>query len=119
MNSRGEKVDDELEKQNFTHAGKILAEIWSGTVIDGHPTVAEYIVPKEEDATQITKKSPEWCATVHVQESQYFLQIVKCTDKSCCSEPRSSYFSLIKDRFLPSPVPLSQTIDGLYMFLIG
>ena len=41
------------------------------------------------------------------------LQIVKCEDRNCCSIPRSSYFNLIIDHFLPPPLPLSQSDDGL------
>jgi hypothetical protein len=41
------------------------------------------------------------------------LQIVKCRDIECCGKPRSSYFSLIPDRFLPPPIPITQTMDGL------
>ena len=29
-----------LEKKNFKAAGEILADIWSESVIDGHPVVA-------------------------------------------------------------------------------
>ena len=71
LNAQGQTVDEKLEEQNFAHAGKVLADIWSSTVIDGFPTVAEYIDPKEEDPTEITRKSPEWCAK-HIQESRHF-----------------------------------------------
>lgn len=50
---------------------------------------------------------------VHAQTSQYLTQIVKCTDNKCCSKPRSSYFSVLRDRFLPPPVPVAQTSEGL------
>ena len=111
LNSAGETVDEDLEEENFAHAGKILADIWSKTVIDGHPTIAEYIDPTEE-APQMIERSQAWYAN-HVQESQYFLQIVKCLDSSCCDPPRNSFFVLIKDRFLQPPLPLVQTSDGL------
>lgn len=81
-------------------------------MIDGYPTVAEYVNPDEGDNQEIITKSSIWHAK-HVQESQYFLQIIKCKDTACCSPPRSSYFSLVKDRFLPPPLPLAQTNDGL------
>lgn len=110
LNSQGKTIDSELEQKNFAYAGKILGEIWSGTVIDGHPTIAEYV--DEEEEVQISEKDPFW-HTQHVQESQYLLQIVKCSDRACCEQPRSSYFSVIKERFLPPPLPLLQTTDGL------
>ena len=50
---------------------------------------------------------------VHVQSSQYMTQIVKCSDNKCCSKPRSSYFSVVTDRFLPPPLPIVQTSEGL------
>ena len=81
LNSKGETIDPELEKKNFMHAGKVLAEIWSGMIIDGHPVLAEYI--NEEVDEEILKKSLEWKSN-HVRESQYFLQIVKCADENCC-----------------------------------
>ena len=111
LDSRGNTVDCDLEIKNFEHAGKVLAEIWSNTVIDGHPVVAEYINHTDHQ-TPLIEKSQQWCQT-HVRESQYMLQIIKCNDISCCSPPRSSYFSVIKDRFLPPPMPIVQTADGL------
>ena len=54
----------------------------------------------------------KWRST-HVRESQYFTQIMKCDDRRCCRIPRSSYFTLFPARFLPPPVPLHQTSDGL------
>ena len=35
FNSRGETVNNKLEKVNFAKAGQTLASIWSNTVIDG------------------------------------------------------------------------------------
>ena len=43
LNSQGKTINTDLERKNFAHAGKLLAEIWSDTVIDGHPTVSEFI----------------------------------------------------------------------------
>lgn len=71
-------VDEELEKINFEHAGKVLAEIWSETVIDKYKTIAEYVSP---DANQveddIEPATQEW-RRVHVREGHYFLQ-ASCT----------------------------------------
>ena len=58
------------------------------------------------------EKSANW-QNNHVQESQYFLQIVICNDRTCCDAPRSSYFSLMNQPFLPPPLPLAPTDDGL------
>ena len=111
LNSQGITEDIELEKRNFAHAGQILAEVWSNTVINGHPTIAEYIEP-DENCQNIIDKDQEWMAT-HVKESQYCLQIVKCKNETCCSPFRSSYLTILNDRFLPPPMPIVQTIDGL------
>ena len=46
LDSQGKTIDEELEKQNFEFAGKTLAELWSQVVIDGFPTISEYIDPE-------------------------------------------------------------------------
>ena len=112
LNSKGETIDKEMEIQNFSYAGKILAEIWSNTVIDGNSVVAEYIDPIDRSDINVIEKSALW-KKQHVQESQYFLQIVKCKDNACCEVPRSSYFSVLNGQFLPPPLPLVQSADGL------
>ena len=112
LNSKGETISKELEGKNFSYAGKILSELWSNTVIDGNSVVAEYVEPIDRTDIHVIEKSAIWQKN-HVQESQYFLQIVKCKDEDCCGVPRSSYFSLLKQQFLPPPLPLVQTEDGL------
>lgn len=114
LDEQGRTVDADLERRNFEAAGLTLSEIWSDVVIDGHPTVAEYIDPakSEMDPSTLLKKDQEWINR-HVRTSQYFTQIVKCLDTSCCSAPRSSYFSILPQRFLPPPFPVVQTGEGL------
>ena len=103
-------VDKDLELKNFEYAGRTLAEIWSGLLIDGNPVVVEFI---EDDAPVIVgTKSEEWKAC-HVRQSQYFLQIVKCTDPKCCSSFQSSYLKVVPKRFLPSPLPVVHTRNGI------
>ena len=36
-------IDPQLEKKNFIHTKKILAEIWLGMIIEGQQILAEYI----------------------------------------------------------------------------
>ena len=60
------------------HAGQILAEIWSGMIIDSHPVLAKYINEKVKE--EILKKCLEWKIN-HIGESQCFFQIVKCQEK--------------------------------------
>lgn len=38
-------VDETLERKNFQYAGEALAEVWSNTIIDKFPVVAEYVKP--------------------------------------------------------------------------
>ena len=37
LNENGETVDEALELENFDHAGRTLAEVWSNIAFDGHP----------------------------------------------------------------------------------
>lgn len=105
LNHNRETVDIELEKKNFEKAGDVLAEIWSSVVIDGYKTTACYIDPGTEyDEAQ--GADARW-KTNHIREGHYFLQIVKCDDRNCCSAPRSSLFSLI-NRFVPAPLCYEQ-----------
>lgn len=100
LSEKGETIDSDLELKNFEEAGKILANIWSDTVIDKYETVAQYVLPEDSvlEAPQIV--SADWKAK-HVRESHYFLQIVKCPDRKCCSAVRSSYFNILK-QFIPA-----------------
>lgn len=41
LDNQGHTLDTDLEKVNFSYAGKALAEVWSDTIIDGYETVAE------------------------------------------------------------------------------
>ena len=88
----------------------------SDIVIDGCPTVAEYIVPDEDatenDSNDLITKDEEW-RSKHIRESHYLLQICKCEDVNCCSAKRSSLFRVIKDGFLPPPISVKQTKNGL------
>ena len=88
LDSQGKTIDEELELKNSIRAGEILAELWSEIIIDGHPVVAEFV---DEDPCDINVvKSEEWKAN-HVRQSQYCLQIVKCTDNKCCVPFQASY----------------------------
>ena len=60
---------------------QILVKLWSKLVINDHPVVVEFVRQKPSGIT-ITK-SEEWKAN-YVRESQYLLQIVKCTGTACC-----------------------------------
>ena len=109
LDAKGVTVDKDLELKIFEYAGRTLAEIWSGLVIDGKPIVAEFI----DDAPVIVgTKSEEWKAC-YVRQSQYILQIVKCTDPKCCSSFQSSYLKVVPKRFLPPPLPVVYARNGI------
>ena len=114
LDNSGKTIDDDLEIQNFAEAGKVLASIWNDVEIDKYPVVAHYISPPASDTvihSMPAEASQEWRAT-HVRESQYCLQVVRCTDITCCSPWRSSLHQLLPGRFLPNPVPAKQNSEG-------
>ena len=79
-------------------------------MLDGNPAVVEFI---EDDAPVIVgTKSEKWKAC-RVRQSQYFLQIVKCTDSKCCSSFQSSYLKVVPKLFLPAPLPVAHTHNGI------
>ena len=110
LNSKGETVDSELENKYFIHEGEVLAEVLSGMMIDRHPVLAEYF--DDEADQEIPKKSQEW-KSIHVCESQYFLQIVKCKDRNCFQPFHSSYLKIVNDRFLPFPIAVIRSAAWL------
>ena len=66
LNTKREGTDIQLKIRKFSHTGEILAETWSGVIIDGYPVLVKYI--SECNADDVTTKSQEWKA-VHEQES--------------------------------------------------
>ena len=38
---------------------------------------------------------------------------LKCTDPKCCSSFQSSYLKVVPERFLPSPLPVVHTRNGI------
>ncbi|KAF2890364.1 hypothetical protein ILUMI_15809 [Ignelater luminosus] len=43
LDARGRTIDKVLEKKNFEAAGRILAEVWDRTVIDGFEVIAHHV----------------------------------------------------------------------------
>ena len=106
-------IDTTLEKRNFSKAGHVLAEVWSRTVIDKEPVIAEYIEP-EEVCPSPRLMSEQW-KSVHIRASQYLLQIVKCNDIQCCKPRRSTISNVLPNRFIPSPVKYGKNEQGVFM----
>ena len=113
LNNSNKTVDEDLEKENFKAAGEILAKIWSESVIDDHPVVARYVdIPDTPRDAVECDKSEEW-KSVHVVQSQYMLQIVKCSNEKCCKPFRTNFLEYFPNRFLPPPIPIVATPSGL------
>ncbi|CAF3854357.1 unnamed protein product [Rotaria sordida] len=53
-----------------------------------------------------------WCAT-HVFQTQYTIQIIRCTKTECCGPWRSNYIQVFPHRFLPPPVPFDRSSAGV------
>ncbi|GBP23662.1 hypothetical protein EVAR_80279_1 [Eumeta japonica] len=79
--------------------------------IDNYDVSAEYRQPK--DSMQDPVEPILAWYNVHVRESQYFLQVIKCADESCCSPPRSALKSVFTYTFMPPPCPILQTPSKL------
>ena len=109
LNASNKTIDIDLEKKNFKAAGEILASVWSETVIDGHPVYAEFRPAGSE--LEFLVKPQRWI-DVHVRQSKYLLQVVKCNDTSCCAAKRVDFEKIIGGRFLPPPIPLKTTTGG-------
>lgn len=107
-------IDEQLELKNFRRAGEVLSEVWNKVVIDTYSTTARYIDPEDSecDFETMIRKDVAW-QDRHIRRSQYFLQIVKCLDQTCCKPFKSSYLKVIPDRYLPLPVFLSQSENRL------
>lgn len=105
LDSSGKTVDVEKEKKNFEAAANVLSEVWNSTVIDDYPVVAKYQAPGSERISSEVCQS--WKRT-HMRCSTYLCQIVKCDDRSCCTPKRSNIGSILKNHFLPVPVPVSE-----------
>lgn len=54
----------------------------------------------------------EWFST-QVRTNQYLTQIVKCFDVKFYQKVLSLFFSIVPIGFLPTPIPVCQTVEGL------
>lgn len=85
------------------------------TKLDKISTIfSRYVDPENSgmEESSILKKDGKWYDR-HVFQSQYFLQILKCSNIRCCKERRSSLFTFLPSNGMPSPIPIKQTNDGL------
>ncbi len=90
--------------------------MWSELTIDSYSVTCQYIEPvdKKDSSSSLDPNTLDlkWLR-VHVRQSQYLLQIVKCDDLKCCSKWRTSYSKVILQRFLPAPFPFKVSPDGI------
>ena len=111
LDSSNKTKDTELEEQNFEAAGKILAEVFDGNVIDGYDVSSVYVSERSEQNAS-NDLTEEW-KSVHVMQSQYICQIVKCNDLECCRPFRSNYDNFFPMHFIPPPIPIKACGEGL------
>lgn len=57
-----------------------MADVWKSLKFDNYDVDAEYIPPKEDDSDTVQVLIDNWYSK-HVRESQYLLQISKCTNE--------------------------------------
>ena len=57
-------------------------------------------------------KSEEW-KVQYIRQSQYMLQIIKCSDLTCCKPSKTIYPMFFPKRFLPPPMPISASNNNL------
>lgn len=105
------------ECQNIQRTGKTLSKVWSQIVLDGYDVCAEFVDP-EASSLVVLGSTPSWIAR-HVRQSQYLIQIVKCSDLNCCREWRSNWTNIVQTRFLPAPLPIKQGCTGLVVPEMG
>ncbi|KZS05299.1 Uncharacterized protein APZ42_031557 [Daphnia magna] len=70
LDDQEKTIDSVLEKHNFEYAGKQLAETWSSVVVDGFPTVAEFIQPEKSElkSKNLMTKPQLWFANHRQRE---------------------------------------------------
>ena len=89
-----------LPHDSFFKAAEVLSDIWSNTVIDGHPVdsrafpLNQEIVPPEPSAAWVSR---------HLKQTRYSLEVVKCLDRECCKVFKTNWLSVFPDRFPPYP----------------
>ena len=109
LHESGKTIDVELEKKIFFKAAEILSNIWSETVIDGHP-VDRQALPLDQ-AFIPPKTDAKWVAE-YVHQARYTLQIVKCQNETCCETFVTDWLAVLPDRFFPFPAIYNYKSNG-------
>jgi hypothetical protein len=111
LSDSGKTVDPVLELKNFQKAGESLADVWSTMVIDKYPVEAKYVLV-QDNPDEVPMPDEKW-KSIHVRQSRYLLQILKCKDRRCCKSPKTNVKEFLSEGFLPAPVLIRQTNAGL------
>ncbi|CAF3717102.1 unnamed protein product [Rotaria sp. Silwood1] len=118
LDNNGNTVDEQLEIRNFKRA----AEVWNELTIDCYPVACRYIEPvdKKDSSSLLNSNTLDvnWLQ-IHVRQSQYLLQIIKCNDSKCCTKWQTSYSKVIPQRFLPPPFPFKVSSNGISVADLG
>ena len=87
LDPNGKTIDEELERENFKAAGGILAGLWNDAEIDSYKVKSEYIEPisKQEKEAKFDDYD-EIFADKHFKHGHFHFSIMKCKDRTCCSE---------------------------------
>lgn len=111
-------IDEDLGRHNFRHAGERLCELWGLDKINGHQVTTSYVeVHHRVDFLDIEEESWDWIER-HAQICKYSLDIRKCKDRNCCSQPRApEIYDLLSanNGFLP---PIIKGRDGHFLNLV-
>ena len=75
-----------------------MSNIWSETVIDGHPIDGQAL-PLNQAFIPVTTDA-KWIAE-HVNQLRYTLQIVKCKNETCCEPFVTNWLVVFPDCFVP------------------
>ncbi|CAF1319118.1 unnamed protein product [Rotaria sordida] len=111
LNESGVTINIELEKLNFQAKGGHEFRVRASN---------EYYqenarVPQEKFGEQPKYDIDEYWRAIHVLQTQYTLQIIRCNSIECCGSWRSNYNEVFPHRFLPAPVPFERTPYGIRM----
>lgn len=60
-------------------------------------------IPEELDPTFVS---------AHAMQTRFGLQIIKCSDLTCCEPFRSNWMQMVPGRFLPAPAIYEYTPNG-------
>ena len=116
LDNSGKTVDTELELKNFKAAGTTLCEIWKRLVIDGYPTVAEFIENPPPDSIKSFVPTAAF-RDQHIFESQYMTCYMKCDDVDCCDPFVTNVEFLFPHRRLPPLIPIKRDESGVSAML--